>query len=216
MSATSLRLAEADKDHLVSAAAALGIELTPGITTNLCRFADVLEVWSAKMNLVSCRSARELVNRHLLDSLAVAHALPDAPALIVDLGTGAGFPGVPLAILRPDLRFALVEVRRRRCSFLHEARRHLQLSNVEVLEQRAEHPPAKYCQAAETVVSRAVWADESLVGIAGGWLTDNGTLLWMRSDPLPNNFPTGPFDLGTVWRYRIEGERPRCIVVLRR
>jgi len=216
MTGTSLRLGEADKEHLVAAAAVLGIELTPEITMNLCRFADVLDVWSARMNLVSCRSARELVNRHLLDSLAVAQALPEDSGLIVDLGSGAGLPGLPLAILRPDLQFALVEIRRRRCSFLREVRRNLHLSNVDVVEQRAEDPPAKYGHAAVAAVSRAVWTDQSLVGIAEKWLAEEGTLLWMRSDPLPESFPSDPFRLEPSLRYRIEGERPRCIAVFRR
>jgi 16S rRNA (guanine527-N7)-methyltransferase len=168
------------------------------------------------MNLISCHSARELVNRHLLDSLAVAQALPEDPALIVDLGSGAGLPGLPLAILRPDLRFALVEVRRRRCSFLREVRRNLDLANVEVLEQRAEHPPAKYVHAAAAAVSRAVWTDHSLIEIAGSWLSQDGTLLWMRSDPLPSNVSSKSFRVENSLRYQIEGERSRCVVVLRR
>ena len=216
MTATSLRLREADRDHLVAAAAVLGIELIPRAVTDLCRFVDVLDLWSARMNLVSCRSPREVVDRHLLDSLAVAQTLPDEPALVVDLGSGAGFPGLPLAILRTDLRFALVEVRRRRASFLNEVRRTLRLPNVEVMEQRAEHPPAKSEHTAAVVVSRAVWADDELMDIAAGWLAEEGALVWMRSTPLPNDFSTDVYRREEPLQYRIESNRPRYIEVLRR
>jgi 16S rRNA (guanine527-N7)-methyltransferase len=213
---TRLRLREADRDHLVAAAAGLGIELTPRVVTDLCRFADVLDLWSSKTNLISCRSPRELVDRHLLDSLAVAQTLPDESAIIVDLGSGAGFPGLPLAILRTDLRFILVEVRRRRASFLNEVRRTLRLPNVEVLEQRAEHPPQSCEHAAAAVVSRAVWSDDELMTIAKGWLAPNGVLVWMRSDPLQGDFSSDLYRREVPLQYRIEANRRRYIEVLRR
>lgn len=216
MTATSLRLREADRDHLVAAAAVLGIELTACAVTDICRFVDVLDLWSARMNLISCRSPRELVDRHLLDSLAVAQTLPDEPALVVDLGSGAGFPGLPLAIVRPDLRFALVEVRRRRASFLNEVRRTLKLANVEVMEQRAERPPARCEHAAALVVSRAVWADHEIADVAAEWLGEGGVLVWMRSTPLSDDFSTEFYRREVPLQYRIEANRPRCIEVLRR
>ncbi len=210
MSSTSLRLREADRDHLIAGAAALGIEISPSAATNLGRFADVLDVWAPKMNLISCRSAGELVERHLLDSLALVAALPSG--CIVDLGTGAGFPGIPLAILRPDQRFVLVEARRRRASFLHEVRRTLDLPNVRVLEQRAETPPSEYAHTADAVVSRATWSDDALGGVAQEWLADHGRLFWMRSEPLHAVPP--PYVRETILRYRIGDYRPRCVEVL--
>src|SRR5512147_1806232 len=184
VTANSLRLAEPDREHLKAGAAVLGIELDPAMVADLVRFSDVLDLWSARTNLVSCGSARELVERHLLDSLAVAPLLPEA-GTIVDLGTGAGFPGLPLAIVRPRQRFVLVESRRRRVSFLHEVRRTLGMGNVEVVEGRAEEVPSQYEHGARGVVSRAVWSDESFLEIASRWLELNGRVFWMRSEPLP-------------------------------
>jgi 16S rRNA (guanine527-N7)-methyltransferase len=180
----TLRLTLAEQRHLVGGAAALGITVPREALAKFCQYADLLDLWAPKINLVSCGSALELVDRHILDSLALATLLPVAGS-VVDLGSGAGFPGLPLAILRPNQPFFLVEVRRRRATFLNEVRRALGLRNVEILEQRAETPPPASVRFAEAVVTRAVWSDESLLEIAARWLSGTGRLFWMRSDPWP-------------------------------
>jgi 16S rRNA G527 N7-methylase RsmG len=114
------------------------------------------------------------------------------------------------------LQFTLVEVRRRRASFLNEVRRTLRLPNVEVLEQRAELPPHACARKAAAVLSRAVWSDEKLMTIAARWLVPGGALVWMRSDPLPANAVTGGYDREKPLQYRIEANRPRYIEILHR
>jgi 16S rRNA (guanine527-N7)-methyltransferase len=208
-----LRLTEADRRHLAAGAACLGIELTERMLTALSGFADVLDVWSRKTNLLSCRSARELVERHILDSLAISPLLPPE-GLLVDLGSGAGFPGLPLAIQRPDQPFLLVEARRKRVSFLREVRRTLRLSNVEVHEGRAEHPPIEHMSAAAGVMSRAVWPDGELTRIAARWLEPGGRLSWMRGDPLPDTDDLAPLRRVQTVQYRIAADRPRTVEIL--
>jgi 16S rRNA (guanine527-N7)-methyltransferase len=184
------------------------------MVANLVRFSDVLDLWSSRTNLVSCGSARELVERHFLDSLAVAPLLPEA-GIIVDLGTGAGFPGLPLAIVRPAQRFVLVESRRRRVSFLHEVRRTLGMANVEVVESRAEEVPSQFEHGARSVVSRAVWSDESFLDMASRWLEPDGRVFWMRSEPLPGSLRRSPFRPERSVGYRIGRERARSVEILR-
>jgi len=216
----TLRLTPADQQHLVTGAAALGISIPRGAVSKLSQYADILDLWSPKVNLISCGSALELVERHLLDSLAVAAVLPESGS-VVDLGSGAGFPGIPLAILRPDQSFFLVEVRRRRATFLREVRRALGLGNVQILEQRAETPPLAIAKAAEAVVTRAVWSNDSLLEIAARWSSDTGGLFWMRSDPLPAvadggvgreriQYRVGQGRLRTVEIFRIDPSSPNC------
>ena len=213
MTAINLRLTETEQQHLSVGAAALGIELDASRVRNLGRFADMLDLWRLRVNLISCGSARELVERHFLDSLAIAPMLPDSGA-IVDLGTGAGFPGLPLAILRPRQKLVLVEVRRRRVSFLREVKRALQLSNVEILEQRAETPPIKYEHQAESVVSRAVWSDAAILGLAAAWLRPEGRLFWMRSEPLLEaEIAAHVMVRNRTVRYRIGSDRLRTIEI---
>jgi len=177
---TPLRLGEAERGRLTAGAAALGIELDAAASGRLAGFADALDVWNAKTNLISCGSATELVDRHILDALALDPLLPEEGP-IADLGSGAGFPGLPLAVVRPDQSILLVESRRRKASFLREVKRLLGLGNVEVLEQRAESAPDPSERVA-AVVSRAVWSDASLTVLAPHWLKTGGQLFWMRAD----------------------------------
>jgi 16S rRNA (guanine527-N7)-methyltransferase len=208
-----LRLTEAERRHLAAGAAALGIELDASVVSRFGGYADLLDLWSPRTNLLSCGSARELVERHLLDSLAIAPLLSET-GMIVDLGTGAGFPGIPLAIFRPDQRVVLVEVRRRKVSFLKEVRRTLQLRNVEILEQRAEILPAEYSRQAESVVSRAVWSDTSLIRVASGWMRPDGRLFWMRSEPLGEIAPDEIMVRNRTVHYRIGADRTRTVEVM--
>ncbi len=213
MSGFSLRLKDPDRDHLRVGAAALGVALDTKAIGELARFADLLDVWGQKMNLLSCRSAHELLTRHFLDSLAVAAALPE-DGRVVDLGTGAGLPGIPLAILRPEQQFVLVDARRRRVSFIQEVRRTLGLSNLEVWEGRAEEPPPELRSAARAVVSRAAFAEVSFLEVAQQWLESEGLILWMRTEPLVHD--SGSFVRRDTLRYRIGSDRLRCVEVLAR
>lgn len=212
MRSTTLRFSESDRDHLMVAAAVLGVEISPESVRELARFADILDLWSRKMNLLSCGSSRELVDRHLLDSLAIGPLLPTS-GLVVDLGSGAGFPGLPLAIVRPEQQFVLVESRHRKASFLCEVRRTLQMDNVEVIAGRAEVPPATYAQRAAAVVSRAVWSDGELPEIAAGWLGPGGILLRMKAAEA-EVIESRTLRLRKTMHYRIEGDRTRAVDVL--
>jgi 16S rRNA (guanine(527)-N(7))-methyltransferase RsmG len=211
----SFRLSAADRGQLRVGAAALGVAVDAHAESKLAAYADLLGLWNERVNLVACHSGAELVERHLLDSLAVEPLLRDG-GLVADLGTGAGLPGVPLAITSPERRFVLVEIRRRRANFLKEVRRALQLANVEVLEQRAEHPPSPYQGQAVCVVTRAVWSDERIFGIADKWIQETGELIWSRTEPLPASTDMRPFARRRSIAYRIGAGRQRTIDVFER
>jgi 16S rRNA (guanine527-N7)-methyltransferase len=147
-------------------------------------FAALLERWRRSANLIACATARELVDRHLLDSLACTW--PAAAARnVADLGSGAGFPGVPLAIAAPTRRTLLVEPRRRRASFLREVRRVLELPAIEIIETRAEHYDAAAVASVDAVVSRAVWSRDEDLEIAVPWIRPGGVLIAMRASGQP-------------------------------
>jgi 16S rRNA (guanine527-N7)-methyltransferase len=194
-------------------AAALGVAIDSHAEARFAAYADLLGLWSERVNLVACRSAVELVERHFLDSLAVEPLLP-ADGVIADLGTGAGFPGVPLAIADSRRAMILVEARRRRASFLREVRRALNLDNVTVLEQRAESLPTAYEHQTGCVVTRAVWSDGRIFAIAASWLRSDGELIWTRTDSLPATVDTSPFRRARSVAYRIGDGRQRTIEVL--
>lgn len=119
---------------------------------------ELLMRWNAKMNLTSIRSPEEVVARHYYESLFFGAHMPECPSgtTIADIGSGAGFPGLPMAILRPYWRVNLVESHQRKAVFLREGSRGL--SNVKVIAERAENLTEHF----DWVVSRAVAVDEVL------------------------------------------------------
>src|SRR2546429_1928819 len=133
----------------------------------LLRSPDRLAVGTRRIHLTGQRDLASLIRAHAIDSLAPAPHLPST-GLVVDVGSGAGFPGIVLGCLRPDLQFVLIESRRRRASFLREAIRAIPLPAARALEMRAEEAAADPEQAgrAPIAISRALRLDVFL-GLAG-------------------------------------------------
>ena len=175
--ARRLSLGSAERQKLIDGALAFGVVLGEPAVDRFCAFSDLLSLWSGKLNLISCRSPQELLERHILDSLAVAPLVMEA-ARAVDLGSGAGLPGVPLAVAYPGKHLVLLEPRRRRASFLREVSRTLGLENVEIVEARAEDAPVPHL--ADVALCRAVWSDDAVLPIARRWLGPADRLVWMR------------------------------------
>ncbi len=134
--------------------------LSPETISELLGHYELLLRWNKTLNLTSIAGLEETVLRHYCESLFVGIHLPTNPVSVLDLGSGAGFPGIPMAILRPDCRFTLAESHQRKAVFLREATRHL--SNVRVAACRAEKIDGTF----DWVVSRAVrWPD--VLSVAG-------------------------------------------------
>ena len=125
-------------------------DLLPAQLAELQRHYELLLRWNRVVNLTSIADPREIIERHFCESLFLAGYLPAGELSIVDIGSGAGFPGVPVAILRPNCRITLVESRQRKAAFLKEVSR--ELSNVQVLAQRLEEVQGRF----EWGLSRAV------------------------------------------------------------
>ncbi len=135
-------------EHIASGVQSLGQQVAD---EDIQRFAGLLcelDRWNARINLTAIRDPAEMVSGHLLDSLAI-RPLIEGKSLI-DIGTGAGFPGFPMAVLRPDCQFTLVESHARKSVFLREASR--ELPNIRVVEQRAESLSLRF----DWIVSRGV------------------------------------------------------------
>jgi len=134
----------------------LWVPLTVDEIDQLYRHFELLERWNKRMNLTAIESGPEMVIRHYCESLFFTGQLPGEPASIVDIGSGAGFPGIPMAVLRPDWKVTLVESNQRKAVFLREATR--TLGNVVVRGCRAEDVRDKF----DLLVSRALAAMEVL------------------------------------------------------
>lgn len=111
---------------------------------------ELLKKWNARMNLTRIESLDEVVKLHYCESFFLGAWLPKEPANVVDVGSGAGFPGIPVSMIRPDLNVTLLESNTRKCVFLREASRGLE--NVRVLNVRAHQCKERF----DWVISRAV------------------------------------------------------------
>jgi 16S rRNA (guanine527-N7)-methyltransferase len=170
MSATEL-------DPLLEAGAtALGVPLTAEQRARLLGLVAELMEWNGRFNLTAIREPAEMVRKHLLDSLAVQPFL--SGARIADVGTGPGFPGLPLAVINPAKRFALVEATAKKARFVEHAAGVLGLDNVEVVNSRAEawKPPRPF----DTVVCRALGKLHEFIRFAGHLCARDGRMLAMK------------------------------------
>ncbi len=154
----------------------LGVELTPEQAAKLIAHLDLMDEWGERMNLTAIRDREQQLTKHVLDSLSVIPYLRGGR--IADVGSGAGFPGIPLAIVMPEVQFALIESTGKKCRFLEHVRDTLELTNVEVVQARAEawKPAVRY----DTVLARAVGPLADLVKNAGALVAGNGRLLAMK------------------------------------
>jgi len=125
----------------------LAIELTQSQYGSLVRYTQLLRDWNTRINLVSRRDTGRILSYHVLDSLAVQRLIPH-DARVCDIGSGAGLPGIPLALVRPDLKLLLVESSQKRSQFLRTAKSDLTLANAEVLNERCESLAPLECSVA--------------------------------------------------------------------
>jgi 16S rRNA (guanine527-N7)-methyltransferase len=123
---------------------------SPDEAVVLERHLDLLVRWNLKLNLTSVRDRAGIVARHYAESLFLASQLPEVLKSLADVGSGAGFPGLPIAVIRPDCQVTLIDSHQRKAVFLREAARGM--SNVRVSSERAETVDERY----SLLVSRAV------------------------------------------------------------
>ncbi len=161
---------------LIAGAAQLGIELNERQAQQLIRLLDELDDWNQRMNLTAIKERGAQITKHLLDSLSVQSFLQGEHVL--DVGTGAGFPGMPLAIVNPSKQFTLLDSTAKKLKFIDHAARLLELTNVQTVHTRAEN--FRPAQRFDIVVSRAVGPVEQFVKWAGHLVVGGGRLLAMK------------------------------------
>lgn len=137
----------------------LGIELSQAQCASLARYQQELQAWNRRFNLTAIRDPEKIRLKHFLDSLSCLLAMHGTPmGRVIDVGTGAGFPGLPLKILHPEMHLTLVESIGKKVAFCEHIIRCLGLNGVEILQERAErvgHMP-EHRQRYDWAIARAV------------------------------------------------------------
>ncbi len=175
-------------DQLRDGLAFLGLDLSAAMQSKLLGLVALLKKWNRTYNLTAVRDEGEMVTQHLLDSLAVLPVLPELCAAVspgtaqagrrwADVGSGAGLPGIPLAIARPDLAMTLIETVEKKSAFQRQAKIELGLSNVTVFNGRVEDMPGGRF---DGVISRAFADLTDFVHAAGHLAAGDGRLYAMK------------------------------------
>lgn len=164
--------------ELTAGCEALGLALSAAQLQALCDYLALLVKWNRAYNLTAVRDPADMVRKHLLDSLAIAPLLAEAGERLIDVGTGAGLPGVPLAILFPERDIHLLDSNSKKTRFLFQVKSALGLANMAVHHARVEaHRPA---QLFDGVLSRAFASLEDMVAGCRHLLAPGGRFLAMK------------------------------------
>jgi 16S rRNA (guanine527-N7)-methyltransferase len=148
------------------------------LVSQLSIYLDLLLKWNARTNLTAIRDPQEVVRRHFGESLFAARHLDPATPTLLDFGSGAGFPGLPISLLRPDIQVTLAESQNKKAAFLREAVRTLRLSS-EVWPDRVESMPAD--RRFHTVTLRAVDNMEAALPVAKTRIAPGGRLVLLTT-----------------------------------
>ncbi|MBX3663010.1 MAG: 16S rRNA (guanine(527)-N(7))-methyltransferase RsmG [Burkholderiales bacterium] len=163
-------------DALAAGSRALGLDIAVAAQQRMLDYLALIEKWNKAYNLTAVREPQKMLTHHLLDSLAVLPHLRGPRVL--DVGTGAGLPGIPLALARPDWQFTLLDSSHKKTTFLRQAVIELQLDNVEVVCARVETWDAP--QPFDTVVSRAFSDVAEFIALAGRLCAKDGVMIAMK------------------------------------
>lgn len=169
-------------DSVAAALLPFGIAAAPDLAAAVRTYAELLLRWNARINLTAITRPRDVLERHFGESFFAAEAVPIPGGRLVDAGSGAGFPGLALKLVRPELHVTLLEPNQKKCAFLKEVCRGLNLRNVEVIAKRFEEtklPPG----AADYLTARALGDHEKLLKWGRGVLAANGAaVLWLGAE----------------------------------
>ncbi|EFT8763693.1 16S rRNA (guanine(527)-N(7))-methyltransferase RsmG [Salmonella enterica subsp. enterica serovar Derby] len=190
-----------------------GISLTDHQKTLLVAYVDMLHKWNKAYNLTSVRDPNEMLVRHILDSIVVAPYLQEQR--FIDVGTGPGLPGIPLAIVLPDAHFTLLDSLGKRVRFLRQVQHELKLENITPVQSRVEAYPSE--PAFDGVISRAFASLNDMVswchhlpGEKGRFYALKGQLPGDEIASLPDNFSVESVEKLRV--PQLEGERHLVII----
>jgi len=199
--------------ELAERAAALGVALDAHQIAQFQAYYELLHWWNERINLTAVADYWGVLTKHFLDSLSCVFALelPPGDLRLIDVGSGAGFPGLPLKIAFPEIHVTLLEATGKKTEFLHAVVRQLQLPDVAILTARAEeaaHNPA-YREAYDVAVARALAAMPVLVELCLPFVRCGGMLIAQKGESPAAEVAAAQEAM------RILGGQPRCVQPVR-
>ena len=170
-------------DMLIAGAKELDIEMRESDIKAFSLYLEELKKWNEKINLTSLRSDKDITIKHFLDSLTVVRFLKDNNvSSLLDIGSGGGFPGIPLKIVMPKLKITLLEAIEKKVNFLKHIIRILGLNNIEAIKGRAEDKEIikAYKSSFDCVISRALSSIKDYIHLAEPYIKEKGIILAMK------------------------------------
>jgi 16S rRNA (guanine527-N7)-methyltransferase len=170
-------------NFLINQAKILEIDLDHTQNHLFCTHAIELFKWTQKINITTITDPIEVASNHFLDSLVPARFIPPRAAML-DIGSGGGFPGIPLKVLLPELSVTLIDASRKKISFLKHIIRTLKLDNIEALHIRAEQlaNQPNYINRFDVIISRALSSLDFFVRLALPLLADRGVIIALKGE----------------------------------
>jgi len=169
------------QDLLKSGSMELGIALSPAHLDSFFMYFAELIKWNCKINLTTITDAHEIIIKHALDSLSYLNGFsPSSGLMLLDMGSGAGFPALPIKIIHPEIIVTLVESIKKKAAFLRHIIRTLKLSSVEVLDKRTELLPDSFHNIYDVVTARAFADMKAAIITALPFLKKNGLIILSR------------------------------------
>lgn len=190
----------------------MGIQLSPAQQSSLLDYLALMRKWNQAYNLTAITDPEQMVIRHLLDSLSILPFIGESPVL--DVGSGAGLPGIPLAIALPQRSFILLDSNGKKTRFLTQAKIDLGLKNVEVVHNRIENFQPK--QPVAIVTCRAFAALDTILDSTRHLVTSNTRILAMKAKEEKTVLPAGYEQVGSHELYVAFLDEPRCLIEIKR
>ncbi len=155
----------------------LGLACSESQIQSFMIYLSELKKWNNVYNITALNTDEEIIIKHFLDSLLYLKAMPQGNIKLADIGTGGGFPGIPIKIMRPETGLTLVEPSRKKTSFLRNIIRKTGLSEISVLQKRIEQLGEDFSNCFDLIVSRATFGIKEFLDLACPLLNDTGRLV---------------------------------------
>lgn len=203
-------------DIVAQEAHAFGLQFSAGEIDSFILYAAELKKWNSKVNLTAITNDNEIAVKHFVDSLSLAPYISVSDRLL-DIGSGAGFPIIPLKIIKPEIAMVSVDAVAKKINFQRHIIRILKLQNIEAVHARIEKLHEIYSHAFSIITSRAFTRLDRFVSLAAPFLAEGGTLIAMKGEDAESEiaasdevFEAGGFTITSIQRYKLPfgmGER---------